>query len=565
MKLGDAGVCYCFLSLPLGSFDTTRESWSLRLASLREKDHKRVARPRFTYLLGRADFLFSLDVQHFPVVSRLPASPTAQTSNWIYAIPYRDERERRLPTEPMGAGLRFVTHLRINRPLYQANGLILEQKIVAELGSMLKRYELDAEILVGLGWSDLIVDGHVTHSLEQLAGFLLSAHKFHAKAGRTEIPVFAQMLSTVGYEDVGTGPSLPIGLAKSPVKAVTFFRFAPGRFQEAKEAITRKLLQRIPGSRLTISDGKWDLALLPPENRPKRGKKAIALGEFLKRLRQLTDPPKNRTNAVDRTKTHLIFETTPQTARTARRRFIELPKIGSYRRTCKCVDDVESTGFHAITDEAVASRFLRTRIANVLELLNEGLRNQSICCDLQSAVLAARTGLERLILGIEDAGTGAGVAGADAVPKCILRDTYLDNLADWCDATERIFIERTIGSYEEILGQTDRVLTYRGGVQKMLFLVDGLIDDFARRIGLPNFLPLTAFYVVSGTISSLPLANIIKIPVRFLFDIPAALPTSITKSVSVSSSGSFPMEASASRRSSRKLWMRESRFTSRQK
>lgn len=49
------------------------------------------------------------------------------------------------------------------------------------------------------------------------------------------------------------------------------------------------------------------------------------------------------------------------------------------------------------------------------------------------------------------------------------------------------FVNRTVGSFEELLGQTDRAIAYRDGVQKFLFLADALLADSNRK-----FMPVEA-------------------------------------------------------------------------
>ena len=86
---------------------------------------------------------------------------------------------------------------------------------------------------------------------------------------------------------------------------------------------------------------------------------------------------------------------------------------------------------------------------------------------------------------------------------------------------ERILKQRTVGSFDELLGQSDRAITYNGGVQKFLFLADALIDDFVRRVDrLPDKRPIFAtlydsvqtILSVRGLGSSSPALRIFQLP-----------------------------------------------------
>jgi hypothetical protein len=93
-------------------------------------------------------------------------------------------------------------------------------------------------------------------------------------------------------------------------------------------------------------------------------------------------------------------------------------------------------------------------------------------------------------------------------------------MEDWHAYAERVLSQRTVGSFEEMLGRTDRVTTYRGGAQKFLYLADGLVRDFSKLIPRTNELSFATLYDSVHTIMGVRGSHFIRIPVRHVFTLP---------------------------------------------
>jgi hypothetical protein len=158
----------------------------------------------------------------------------------------------------------------------------------------------------------------------------------------------------------------------------------------------------------------------------------------------------------------------------------------------------------------------RYAIDNALFLLGATLRDSSICCDIRDAVIACYGGLQRILREFNVA-----VAGTDPSHYTAM----WQRLDDWHRLSELLLRQRTVGSYEEILGQSDRSIVHSGGVQKFLYLADQVMMDFARRVqpvDPPKF--ATIYDSVKTIFSFFRSGPLVRMPTSQLFSFPLIVP-----------------------------------------
>ncbi|HEX7831437.1 MAG TPA: hypothetical protein VF787_17410, partial [Thermoanaerobaculia bacterium] len=99
-----------------------------------------------------------------------------------------------------------------------------------------------------------------------------------------------------------------------------------------------------------------------------------------------------------------------------------------------------------------------------------------------------------------------------------------EDIEDWCTYSERSVSQRTVGRFEEFLAQNERVVSYRGGIQKMLYIADALTDAYAKPI-LPSASDRTfvTLYDPVDTVVNMRSTGFIRVPVRYLFFLPLAI------------------------------------------
>jgi hypothetical protein len=98
-------------------------------------------------------------------------------------------------------------------------------------------------------------------------------------------------------------------------------------------------------------------------------------------------------------------------------------------------------------------------------------------------------------------------------------------LDEWHRLAELLLRQRTVGSYDEILGQSDRSIVYSGGVQKFLYLADQLMRDFARRVQPINPPDFAAIYdSVKGIFSFYRSGALVRVPTSRIFGFPLIVP-----------------------------------------
>ena len=524
LKLSDRGVATAYLSLPLGSFEAEQsavtrayEAWR---DSRRKPREKRVVQPpTFLYLLGQADMAVQFrltDFRRLFDISYPYSDSSGNTFNWLYSVPY--ERAVASASPPDRSMLRFLVHLRLRREIYAYSSA--EEHIVRQLISVLGGHQ-DVEVHAALGWSDLVVTGALLPSaFNDFVHALVTIHGFGITAGPKRLDTFSRMFTIVGY-DIARIPHLVHN------GHVTLVRAIPGHAAEVTRA-----LKQITGS-LYLMEGKTDFAVLTDKTLP---------ADFLERQTRFAENEKTG-KWLQKLETHLMFTPESEMRRESVPSIHDFP-VKKHVLHCACASDHEEqqTQIHKLLP--LLPDELRQSVQNMLLLVRATILDDTLCCDVRTAVLALDYGvmtlLKRLQTVLSQQAQGAAPNDALAAPDFdrpraaradrreaankLQQEIYrvYRYLTEWHIYAERVLRQRSVGSFEEILGQSDRAITYYGGVQKFLFLADSLMNEFVRRIpNLPPDLPRFAtLYDSVNTILSMPSVGTVQIPVRKIFQLP---------------------------------------------
>jgi hypothetical protein len=469
------------------------------------------------FVLGQADIATKIHTTDFRYMRdlRYPRAESAAAAvNWVFSVPY--DLPDLPPPEPWQPDtLRLVLHIRLRRFVYAYREI--QEKIVLRLESLLREAKIPARIHVGLGWSDLIIDGTFTRAtFENVIDFVMHAHGLRLKIGDGEpLPIVQRILTLLGYS--GEPPTFP----DSP--HVTFLRGVPGTHDGS-------MVERLKTfGDVFMLDGKFDFLIFTKDPVP----------EWLANQRVLgSEAYRDRLQKVE---THLMFFSADQLKNpsTDLHRIIAIDSELLHKKQCDCRDHHSTwTGIleNRIDDLGKKRKLIPQEqlyaIDNMLFLLGATLRDRNICCDAYSAVEACLHGLLTIFDAIEenDAQIVQVSAGPETTAEAIHDALHahheelialIRRLDEWHRFTDLLLRQRTVGSYEEILGQTDRSVVYSGGVQKFLYLADLLIRDFARRLD-PSAPPMATIYDSVKTTLSFP-SGLVRVPTRNLFTLPVAV------------------------------------------
>jgi hypothetical protein len=525
MRFEDFGLASAYVCVPLGRFDD--EAGKIWHALRKTKLQKDAKGTEIVHLLGQADLLLTFRIPDFRRVLSFQHESVALNTNWVFGIPLKGGEAR----PPRFDCLRFVTHLRFRRGLRAHPGTALEDAVVDYLESTLRRLAdtgVTASLNVGLGWSDLIMDGDFSCPPSQFLDFLLDITdlRFSDERGNS-FPAFQRILTVMGYTSA-IPRRLPSFDRAVTVQPLVQLRATPGSVPSAYRALEKHLFSGGELWRTALTDGKWDLVVTPSDGR-------IPLTEFLKRHRRLADHAAERMKAgdedIEKTETHLVHE--PASTDRLNRVPVSL-SIPSMPTPCTCSRyRLRSRKSIRSGQPSLPSHFIHA-VQNTVCLLESALQDKSACCDAYSAVVSCDMGLQRLLRDIEAIQTALtiqqGAAGAAAKYLHAWHGQLMEHIEvvpQWCSQAERVLRQRTIGSFKEILGQGDRAISYRGGVQKLIQLVDSLLNEFAENVADSNEragIRLTALYDSVQVIESEPLLGVVSIPVRHLFLLPLNLP-----------------------------------------
>ncbi len=500
LRLRDFGIATAYATVGVG--DVEPEKSVVREAA-KEFRGTGPTGPEIVFLLGQADLATIFETSNFKRIFdlRYPrADSHAAVVNWVFSVPFTVGRAESPSIEE--APFRFIIHLRLRRAVYAYPGI--EHKIVDKLTHLLGRHRDGARIHVGLGWSDLIVEGYFTNdSFRDLVDFIIQTHGLriaHGPDREPNLPVLQRILTVFGYR--GDDPP-----AFKSNRHLTFLRCKPGGFDEIPKLFDDH-------ETVDILDGKADFMITSDVRDP----------YWLIRQRTLGDGTHKK--ILRKVETHLMFFPAGD--------FIERSAVADllidvgddilHDEDCGC--DSTSKAVLGEIERIVLSlsekgqRLLPTEqryaIDNALFLLGAALRDSSTCCDMRDAVIACSGGLLKTLQQIER---------SSPKPNAEQYEQMWRRLDEWHRLSELLLRQRIVGSYEEILGTSDRSVVYSGGVQKFLYLADQVMMDFARRIqpiDPPTF--ATIYDSVKTIYSFFTSGRMVRMPTSQIFSFPLIVP-----------------------------------------
>jgi hypothetical protein len=524
LKFGGSGTATGYISMPVGTFKEESALFRRQIEDLRKRRSKVGNKPdRLLYVLGQADMAVQIEVLDFRRVFELnyPGSKsTAATVNWVFSVPF--SLGHPVFSAPRNA-FQFLLHLKFRRDIFAYRGIeeTIVNRILA-LGTVPGAARpFVTSIHAGLGWSDFIVEGWFDHeTYEHFAPFVIAVHGLNMIVGDgPALSVLQRILTIVAYDPESPPP--PKG-----ARHMTFVRTFPGKYDEVYTVMEKF------GGKIHILDGKADFAIVAES----------ASTGFVETQRDVAEDKNNRT-VIQKLETHLMFLPAEALVGHGKREDLVVAQHDNRVHVdCSCVA-AHALGYEKITaalarlNPNLLPRELRYAIDNVLFLLGSTLRETSVCCDSRSAAFACYEALLGILDGLrtdsekpiknEGLEFGNEIAIQEAlIPGELKR--YADVAAsirridEWHRFVELLLRQRTVGSYEEILGQTDRAVVYNGGVQKFLYLADSLVNDFARKID-PDARTFATIYDSVKTVLGIQGTGLIRIPTHNLFDLPLAV------------------------------------------
>lgn len=516
LKLSTRGYATIFVIVPPGKF---RAEYKHVEKCLEQHPSRRPTgivseKPEVLYLLGQARFAARVEaVDYRDVLERAYPDRDSQAlvSNAVFSIPYVLDAPKAWTHKRTDPGMiRFLTHLRVRRTVYAKDPERAESLIVAELSRISSALEGETTIEAGLGWADFIVSGVVHPSkFDKFLTLLVDFNGTMIK-GDPEC-VFKRSLTLLGYAWTGNHQTPTIDL---PLKALMFIRARPGQLAEVEKEVKKTF----PGADVAFVDGKIDVIASMSGRLP----------DFFKGHEELSE--KTGRHLIEKFETHVIFDhdlLTPGEESVS-------PALDDGRSGCRCVWVQHPHYELGEPGNEVLPPSLTSAIRNLDFLFSSTLRDHANCCDARTAVEACEESLKRLLYKDvgenilkrdaeqrhEEIGDAAALREDEAVEQRFRR------IDRWVRTSERILRQRTVGSFEEFLGQSDRAVAYRGGAQKVLTVADNLMNDmYARLLGdeQPRSY-LTSLYDSVDRIEHVVGTGLVRMPVRALFFLPGVIP-----------------------------------------
>lgn len=467
---------------------------------------------RVSFLTGQSDVMLQLELSDFRAAFDVKYVSRAIGANWLFAVPYKGTE-----VGAVGAStpaLNYVIHLRLHRYVY-GGGASAEENVVTRIHDLVAG-AMTARVLAGFGWSDLIVTGQFA-DINALKNFVRALEREHVP--ETRLPFFRRLLTLISYErDTDFSSS-----TEFMVRPLIFGRALPSHVREAARAIVSP---NVGKWRTLTVDGKWDLVSLPasPDGE-------ISLATFIAFHKELATAGRAFSKfGIERLETHLLTHEVCENDATVPE---DKP---AETKSCACErflsTSLENKLLIACERERILPEALSIAIRNVLNLFRSASRDSIDCCDITSSLRRCEIGLDRLLRHYRILNTRLQDAAKLDTQDENGRVSYWFNfvvkarqdIADWCTYAERIVSQRTVGRFEEFLAQTERVVSYRGGVQKMLYLTDALLNSYAKRalddVDEPAFMSL---FDPVDIVLAMRVVGFVRVPVRYLFSLPLTI------------------------------------------
>lgn len=507
LRFKDHGVAYAHLTLPAGHYEF--EAKKLEQAVAKADPPVPLTDAHISFLTGQSDVMLELRLRDFRSAVQLDYRSEAMGANWLFLVPYEqlDTSVTRLPPSE-GLALNFVVHLRYQRDAFRSNGqsgLAFEREAVDFLQRAAAHKGLNCEARACFGWSDLVAAGTFTNK-KSLHDFVVELETFKF-AGKL---VARRVLTLISYDRTAD-------LIESPmtVRPLLFVRALPTHIRQAAHAMSEALPS---GKWRTFSiDGKWDLVIVSENEVP--------IHEYLQKHREAAvSGAKLSDKGVERLESHLMAdEHTP-----VEEAFLDLPECSCRRRFDRHTDWAPIIAAGDISSELLP-RALRRAIMNVVDLFRAASSDATNCCDIVPSLLRCAAAGRRLVSRYRhlkrhlDSFVGTDADVAEVVKWSAILARAREELEDWCTYAERAVSQRTVGRFEEFLAQNERVVSYRGGIQKMLYIADSLTNAYAGPILTSDESTFVTLYDPVDTVVAMRRAGFIRVPVRYLFFLPLAI------------------------------------------
>jgi len=521
-RVATNGFATVYIIVPPGTFheEYTHVTKLLARRAVGQADRKKGILsevPEVLYLLGQARFaarVQAFDYRDVLACAYPDRESKALVSNAVFSIPYTtDVRSRTVVPQPVAEGkIRFLTHLRVRRTVYSIDPVHAETLIVERLRELAFALDASATIEAGLGWADFIISGAVPPA--KFNDFLAALVDFNRvtidpKVGGSDC-VFKRSLTLIGYP---WGEELAPPVIDTAMTALMFIRARPGRLSQVEALVKKAFSRKDAETDVAFVDGKIDvIATMRSGKRP----------DFFEQHEMLSE--KTGPDAIEKFETHVVF---------GHDLFSDLDEIHDESsikpHDCGCAKRIPRAEVVEVVPDPLANA-----IKNIEFLFSSTIRDPANCCDARSAIQACEKSLRRLLVTNLTSKLGIDRARLDdeqSHQAAVLREhgtimQTLRRVERWVLMSERILRQRTVGSFEEFLGQSDRAVSYRGGAQKVLTVADNLMNDFyAKLVGLDEPEPyLTSLYDSVDRIQHVVGTGLVCMPVRALFYLPGVLP-----------------------------------------
>jgi hypothetical protein len=552
--MGEARLAYLHLGLPLGVFPQfVQEIHQVLREVLDLGSGVDPGSPRVEYLFvaGEGDLCVRLELPHYRQMARVQTALNfgseksevlgrERSASWKFSIPIDVERAP-LPALA-GPTVRFISHLRIRRELYVAGGTKAEAAILdGILGTADECSDvLRADVEIGLGWADFLVTGETNTTGERFYRFLKGLRELRTEDG---FPVFQKTVTVLG---LACDPSGRIRQPRFTVdRALCLVRSQAGHFDQAHGALA-ELAATEPGevSPICVLDGRNDLCLLP-------GERKGASGAFIERLHDLaTRAEKPLSEAIERMQTHLlVVDPAPSGLEPTTTMVAFSGDLLGRLEDRRHRDDGALSGNLAqisrkvriLSQNGILDKRLVLGVSSTLSGLRRAVADDLNHYDTRLAILSVLQGGRSLLTKIDDFHAAHEAVGKgsfeDLAQVDALRSLWASALAqarndllEWCHLSERVLGERLTGSYDDFFGESGGSTSPRGGLQKVNFLADAIMQAFvhllpasySRRASHPRY--FAAVFESISRIGSIPGVGLISLPIKFRFALPRATP-----------------------------------------
>lgn len=536
MKLADQGKVLLFFNIDRGGVELACKEIKNELSELLGQDVK----PEFRYLWGKSDILASVDTTDLQLPSRLGYINHVTRYNHFLCYQWLPDPDKKVEKQ-FTPRLFAYCFCKFNPILLDKKGMRLEHEFVHEFQEYIAAEQTGAcNIYGGVGWNEIIIElstendfAFLWRSLLKLVNISSSVNGKQLPNFRTtftlfgfDLPIFNDIFAAIKEHDKISECSTMMPMLEDKLRG---YNLLPGQdssrcFPFIQLRVQPSFINKVEREFFNcFSRKKWEVSvtvgksdLMFTRKLLDEHDKGCEIGAFILRSLFFYDRCREPFGECSR----LFYPETyfKKIILTDNPILPDKAELNEELFVCQCnrygISAAELKKFIGSVETHLGDligRNLRNNLRSLFVLYNTCLSDSMICCnfkDMSYFITSFKEIIEEFITN-----------SLNNQPTFFTREELEDFIRDGCYHGFELINQRRNSSYEDIWVSSDRVIAFKGGVHRIIEILNGVVAETLANTGVERLkkLPVVFKYSLVDSILSDPRLGLVGIPIRFLF------------------------------------------------